>query len=1279
MTNSSVNGLLEDSDNVLWLGTWDGLNSYNGRDVKTYRYNKENKNSISSNIVYQITEKDSENLWVGTNNGINKFNKKTQRFDRFFEGYSGFKMVVTSDGTSICYVRNKGLYYYDTLTETFCPINTDEKYTNNVDGLKADSQNNLYILSRGGIVTRYKMSHENGRLLMIEEFVVDNNQEISNISITSDKLIISYSLFFKIIDINTFDEEIIMLPNNGKDIYNVACRDEVIFLHYNKNHFAKYNLLKKRFIDVKDISNFAPVFSMCVGAQGILWIGSDGQGVFGVHEYSSPFKTYKMDTTVRCFAEENDQRIWVGTKGNGIQLIDKEKKTIVKQITESDGLLSNSVFVLKKNSFGDIFIGSDGTGIAILTQKHTVDRLVIPPEMVSPTNIYSILLTNDTTLWVGTNGNGLYKINIARENGKYIAKNVDRFLANDQEHSLSSNNVYSIQKNVQSNDLLWIGTRGNGGINLLEISSNKFINIDSLDNNMLLSSNDILCLMNDKKDNLWIGTSYGLNRFSTKEPYSNEDYSEWREFVNNTIHGFLEDKQNKIWISTNYGILHLDPTTSQIIHYTVNNGLHSNEFADGAYYHGKDSMFYFGGVNGFTSFYPSNIKPRNYSPKVSLSDLQINNVSYNVYDRVIDNTLNLSYNEPYLSLTFIANDFINNQNCEYNYRIKGFVDDWIYNGKQPNVKLTKLPPGKYTLDVKSTNGDGVWGDNIYTLNINIGYPWWRSNISYCIYFLIVAGLIYMFTSIVRNRIKLSKQILLERVEKEHQQEIHESKLNFFTNVAHEFFTPLSLIYAPSQLLLERDNLDPYSKKYLQIIKNNADRMQKLIKELMDFRKIESGYVSLHPEEVDIVEAIGKIVDNYTEIAKINNVEVELQCDSTIKLITDKTCLDKIIFNLISNAFKYTPSENIISISAHQIDKVLSFAIRNSGIGLTSNQMKDIFDRFKIFEKPKLQSSSANGIGLNLTKNLVELLGGTISVESKDDEYVQFNVILPSLDSSSINENLSVVQTGEQQMNNTDLNLSERKKKILILIVEDDKNIRELIRDILSPQYHIKEATDGIDGLAEAEMNIPDIIISDIMMPNMDGITFINHLKSDIKTSHIPIISLSAKNDIKDHINAYKHGADLYIEKPFNPAHIFTAVENIIEKYAVLQQYFNSKRSGIKIKEGIEICNEDEQLIQDVIIFIEKNIDDDLLSPTAIYEYLNISKSVFYDRLKKITGKTPSEFIKIIRLEYASTLLKNTQLTTSEIIFKSGFASRSYFYREFAKHFNMSPNEYRKQV
>lgn len=1274
MTNSSVNCLLEDSQNTLWMGTWDGLNSYNGREIQTYRYNSRNGKSISNNIIRQIIEEDSIHIWITTDYGVNRLDKRTQIFDRFFENNSGFIMGMMADQTPICYSQNRGLCYFDKKRDTFILI--DYNIGNNVHSLAIDSYNNLYVLHGDGYLKKYRINRDDDDEIRIRHsIVVKSDNKISNICLTSSRLIINYASYLKIIDTNTYKETDIKLFGD-KIITDVVAKNNYIYIHYDNNEFGRYNIINNELSLIKEVSQQFPFFSMHVGDQNILWIGSDGQGVIGVHEYTSPFKTIQMDITVRCFSEEGATNIWVGTKGEGIKLINKTTGEVEKTITEIDGLSSNSVYALRKNKEGDLFVGADGENINIISPKHSVSHLIIPDRYPKPQDIYSIAFTADSLLWVGTAGNGFYKINLEKRGNLYFAKYVNCYRAGL--NSLSANAIYSIERDRENSNLLWLGTRG-GGVDLFDTSTGQFSNLESLNSGLSLSDNDVLSLCSSQDNNLWIGTVFGLNKFINTQPYKIIDYSERSEFVNNTIHAILEDRKGNAWASTNHGLLFIDNDTENIIRYSEHNGLQSNEFADGASYMGRDSIFYFGGVKGFSYFQANNIHLRDYEPQVSLSSLQINNVSQNIYERINNNTLDLSYNEPYLTLTFIANDFINNRNCEYSYRIKGFADEWIYNAKQPSIILTKLPSGEYELEVKCTNGDGVWSNNIYRLNLNVAYPWWRSNLAYIGYILFAIAGAYLIMSIVRNRINLNKQILLEHLEKEHQQKIHESKLSFFTNVAHEFFTPLTLIYAPSQLLLDRSETDDYAKKYLRIIKTNADRMQKLISELMEFRKIESGYMDLHPENIDIRQLVESVADNYFEIARVNNIKLEFQFKDIGNFVTDRTSLEKVLFNLISNAFKYTPSEKSIYLNFEQNrdNDTLSFSIKNIGVGLTTKQMSDIFNRFKIYEISRAEGSTTTGIGLNLTKNLVELLAGSISVDSELFSYVEFKVVLPSLatekDVELITNNITI---SDEEITTIEKNISERKKKISILIIEDEKDIRALLKDILSSTYDVREASDGEEGLVEVEKNMPNIIISDIMMPNMDGINFIEHLKSNIKTAHIPIISISAKNTIDDHINAYRHGADLYIEKPFNPHHITTTVENIISRFSILQDYFNSSRSSIKIKDGVEVYNEDEQFIQDIIIFIENNIDNDSLSPVAISEYFSVSKTYLYEKLKKTTGKTPGDFIRTIKLEYASKLLITTQLTISEIVYKSGFSSRSYFYKEFAKQFNMSPSEYR---
>ena len=453
-------------------------------------------------------------------------------------------------------------------------------------------------------------------------------------------------------------------------------------------------------------------------------------------------------------------------------------------------------------------------------------------------------------------------------------------------------------------------------------------------------------------------------------------------------------------------------------------------------------------------------------------------------------------------------------------------------------------------------------------------------------------------------------------------------------------------------------------------------MQKLINELMEFRKAESGHTAIYAEKVDIQLLVDYVSDNYTEIAEENKIDFSFKSKEVSSFTTDRNALEKIIFNLLSNAFKYTPSGGYIRAEIRQnaTTGTLHFRIRNSGKGLTEKQTSEIFSRFKIFESSNLKHAGSTGVGLNLTKSLTELLGGEITIESTLGEYVEFNVSLPPMHVNSEKES----QPTEEETEVSEMLFIPKQKEITILIVEDEKNIRELLKDILLPYYQVREAADGEEALKEVEQKQPDIIISDVLMPKLDGITLTDILKSNERTAHIPVIHISAKNSIEDQNNAYNHGTDLYIPKPFHPRHVLSAVENMINKYSLMKEYFKSGRSSLIVRDGITMHKEDELLLNKIIKFIEDNIDDESINPDSLADFIGVSKAGLYRKLKELTEKTPSEFVRTIRLEYAASLLKTTKLTVTEIMYKSGFSNKSYFYREFAKLYNTSPKEYRSE-
>lgn len=1281
LSNNSINCIFQDTGHNIWIGTWDGLNAFNGREFKTYRYSKNNPSSISNNVIRQIIEEDSIHLWIATDYGINRWSKNEQAFVRYFFGddypphkqEKSFMLAKTIQNTIICYVKEQGFFYFDKYQDIFLPVK-GLSVSEDAKSFVIDSNNRLYLLTPSGNVNQYRIAYSPDGVNLTALPAIENRNPVSEIFLSEDKLIVNYPGF-----VNIFDKGRAFLTSvnvrKNKDISQIIYKDRMLYISYYEGGCFSYNPDTKVLAPVlENISDKTSALSVFIDYQGILWIGTDGLGLYQIYDYNSPFKTIATTSPVRSFCENNSNDILIGTKGDGIKILRKGSVTVEDFLNTGNGLASNSVYVLKKNLAGDIFIGTEGSGISILKANSRQPERLIGSSKIEFKAVYSICFTNsDSIMWLGTSGYGLIKIELNREGGQYTIRNIKQFVSSNTQNSINNNIIYSIVPDA-NNEFLWIGTRG-GGLNRLDIKKNEVARIENL-YNLSLTNNDILSIQKDVENHIWVGTSYGLNRLTMKDNAASiVEYTDNEGIPNNTIHGILEGVDGKIWVSTNLGISSIDLENESISSYAQIDGLHNNEFADGAYFEDSGKYLYFGGVGGFSFFKPTEIYLRDFEPLLELSSLKIFNNPTNIYERIKDNTLYLTNSESQITFTFIAHDFINSENCEYSYRLINFSNEWIYNGNNPNVVFTMLPPGRYKLEVMCTNGDKVWSNNIYTINLDVAYPWWLSTYAFIIYIIVVVLIIYIAQLVIKNRIKMNRQILLDEIEKKHQQTIHESRLNFFINVAHEFFTPLTLIYSPAQYLLEKTGLDSRTKQYIQIIKNNADRMQKLINELMEFRKLETGHMPLYLENIDMKMMINYVTDNYVEIAQENKIEFKIKTENISTIISDRNSLEKILFNLISNAFKYTPASGSIHIDLRQDgdNRTLFLCIRNSGKGLTAKQMSQLFSKFQIFDNSKLRHSTSTGIGLNLTKSLVELLGGNIEVDSEPGVYVEFKLFIPCFDAETT--------TGNDYNPKPDSNVVHDRvggsvTSLNILIVEDERSIRILLNDILNPYYSVSEAVDGEDALQKIGNNIPDIIICDVMMPKLDGIALISKLRANNRTKHIPIISISIKNSAEDHINAYEHGADLYIAKPFHPRHVLSAVENLISKHRLLKEYFNSSSSSLTVKDGVTLHVEDEQFLHNIISFIENNIEDENLNPSSLSDFLGVSKATLFRRLQELTNKTPSEYVRWVRLQHSSKLLITTKLTVLEIMYQSGFANKSYFYREFAKQYGMSPKDYR---
>lgn len=1319
LSNSSINTIFQDSNGLMWFGSWDGLNIYNGREFSTFKPEPGNVQSISNNIIRDIVEESKDVHWIATDRGINCMDMRRKTFERFFvdaeyqtiSGEHSFLVAKNSSNVIFAGINEKGLFFFDNKNHQFKQLSAVKNYR--LRKIFFDQDDNLWLYTDDKILL--KVVFKKGK---------SPEPQIGNV-VEFKHLINIESVFYN------STNEIWMQSGGGLYSYKIS---EGVLTGYHLESSA--GLIKAvLFIDsyqlwgtsnglfrfdpkTKQVESVMPnisVLSLCRGTQQIVWVGTDMQGVWQLSPSRDSFRSYSAEnipsfgnSAVRTFFEDPNQMLWVGTKGSGIYTVSQNpnstKSAKNQHFTTSNGLLSNSVFTIVKGQESEYWIGTDGRGINYYDIKaKKIKTLTIPANIIQKVNltsVYSILPTDKSTLWVGTSGYGMYKLEIDRTTNPYSITSYKQYIFEKSKKSLSNNIVYSIINDDANH--LWIATRG-GGLNRFNKKTETFETFRFSSNNSgFISSDDVLCLYKDKLGYLWAGTSMGLNkliRYDKGIPVFTR-FTEKEGMPNNTIHGILEDKEHNLWLSTNKGIAKLvkDRSSYRIISYYQKDGLLNNEFSDGAFYESPYThQLYFGGISGFNVFNPMEITHSTYMPSLLLDAFYVDNVNTNLSDYLKSKkdgeTLILSYKNKSFSFRFIPLDYLSGSKCEISYLLDGYQKDWIHLGTSNTIVFTNLPKGDYTLKVKCSNADKMWDDNYYSLTIKMLPPWWASNIAYLCYVILFILLMLIIKRFVKYQYTIRNNIRIKEQEKEKIEEIHQAKLRFFTNIAHEFSNSLTLIYGPCEQLLRTHASDGVTRKYINIIKSNSERMQTLIQQLIDFRKAETGHLKLEIEKVDITELVRFVVDNFTDVLEQKRIHFNISfSDIDIIWQTDRGSIEKIVFNLISNAVKYTPDDEHIDLSIETSNNQLIISVTNTGVGIKPEFQKNIFDRFEVLERFEKQVSKGldtrNGIGLALCKNIVEVMHGTIDVESDGDTFTTFKVKLPE---QNMDEQHSPVLHPKSPALNVAIELNEEKMKVkeristpdvqkegLVLVIDDEKEIRELLNDFLSDRYEIAEAANGQEAIELMRIRMPVIIICDIIMPVMNGVEFVKTMKQQELTRHIPIILLSTKGTVENQIEGLEVGADAYLSKPFHPRHLEALVENMLHRNKAVLDYSESAHAALEQFEGKLIHKEDKELMLLITKTIQEQIDNEDLTLDFIANQTAHSKMQLYRKMKEITGLTPTEFIRALRLKQSEKLLKTTNKTVQEIMYNCGFNNKAYFYREFAKKYHLTPKEYRNQ-
>ncbi len=1295
LSSSSVTSLCQDSRGLLWIGTWDGLNCYDGAMMRVFRPDFAASSGLSNPVVRRIFEDAEGLMWIATDYGINRYNVYDGTFDNYYLAYEG-KLIFRENAFDVCRnssneivatAYNSGIYHFKAEENRFDKIALPSELSDvGVLQIFFDNNDHLWVVY-DSYMACCQFAQEGGGVKLaivdVAEFGMEQRMVVydkcSRIWIQGSDGSLSF--------VETSAPSVVKRVKRVREQLNdVLYHDGKYYLGTNAGLCIFYGIGR----DVEWRFDGLSVLSLAASSQGILWVGTDARGLYGLIPHGKFFDSYTPSTlpglgmyAVRAFLDDGDKGLWIGTKGGGLLHMSRQASGRwggARSYTTADGLPDNSVFALCPAVEGDFWVGCDGRGLCYYSRR---DGAFYRPEYVGeglPPDIYSVYALSqrgDSVLWAGTSGNGLFRMQIERVDGKYRILSYKHYSFNREENCLSSNIIYSLA--WQSDTALWIATRG-GGLNLLNPDNGrvKIFKSNPADTNSI-SCNDVICVFVDSRGNIWAGTTNGLNRLTYgagKSAFLRMGVG--NGLLNNYIHGILEDSNGELWVSTNRGIARINMEKRSTAYYYDTDGLQGNEFSDGASLATDDcTELYFGGSNGFTEFRPREVAISAYKPALFLSAYNVNNQPRPL-QRSYEKPVKLNYTENSLDFHFSIIDFVSNSKCLLSYRLLRDNNKDVSRvsiGDTREIILSNLVPGSYELEVSYTNADNTLYEAAFTFPFVITPPWWASSYAYVVYLVIVLLIIATVFWMQRHKIMLQHSREIEAMERAKEEEIHEAKLRFFTNIAHEFSNCITLIYGPCERMMRDSTLSEGSHNYLKTIRRNAERMQRLMQQLMEFRKAETGHLALSFEETDVAEIVKYTLDYFTEIADKKKMNVRFETAVTPAMwVVDRDAMEKIVFNLLSNAFKYAPNEGDVVLRLNIESDTLRFSCMNTGTTIKPDDQRAIFNRFKVLDNFETKLSQGiftrNGIGLAMCKDLAMLMNGSISVECNDREETTFTVVIGRNKPTETSLPAAAVSLPIAYATNP--------TGLSVLVVDDQPEIRSLVAEILSPKYSVMEAADGAEALQILQSRMPDIVVCDVVMPVMDGFAFLKAVKSDDKTKHIPVIMLTSRSAVESYIEGLEEGADMYISKPFHPAYLLAAVDRVLGNKDVMKEYMQSPMAYTEQYKGRVVDRLDKEFIDKLVGVLQQNIANEEFSLEMLANELAVSRVQLYRKIKQLAQQTPSEFIRNYRLQEAEKLLRTTSYTVSEIMVKCGFQNKSYFYREFAKIYDTTPKEYRKR-
>jgi len=1321
LSNNHVNVIFKDRQGFVWIGTSSGLNRYDGYTFKVFRHDDSDSSSLLDDHIAAIFEGPENKLYINSGSGgINVYDPVTGAFvprraaylrDRHIQPYGLINIIKGKDDRYYFVYSDSGVYRIEpgrgaVRVGAQGPVGMGSP----VAGAACDSRGGLWLchldgmlqridLQRGIVTARtdaFKRKPEG--VSSAYKLYVDHEDQLWLFA--TDNLSGLWQFDYPTGSLRHFSRDSGVARLNTNNVSEVVQDDKgLIWIGTDKGGVDILDKTKMtiRYLQHSDEERSLPantITTLFRDDMGGVWVGTYKNGIAYYQQHMLRFPLYRHQPgqpaslpfdDMNCFEEDGKGNLWIGTDGGGLIYFDRAAGRWVQYRHDKNNAnsIGNDVVVsLHIDRRGNLWIGTYQGGLdrydgRVFTHYRHRDQ---DPYSLADDRVYSILEDADGSMWLGTMAGGLDRLDVAT--GRFYHNNMS------MPNSIHSNYVPALAEDSASN--LWIGTAF--GISVLSRNTGHYIYY--LPENSRLGDGVVFGLTYDHRGNMWVGTRKGLSVMQAGKD-SFQTFTVKDGLPHNTIASVQEDKAGFLWVSSSGGLSKIAVSQDQAglkircLNFDELDGLQAREFNISAGFRTREGELVFGGAGGFNLFRPESIGLNETPPPVVLTGLQLYNKEVSLPSSVgKDSELVLSYDQNNFTLEFAALSYINARKDRYAYRLEGFDKDWMTtDGRSRRAVYTNIDPGDYVFRVKASNSDGIWNDRGIAIRVVVKPPWWKTGFAYAAYIIAVLLVLYLARMRIIGRARARFALAEERREAMRVHELDRMKIKFFTNLSHEFRTPLSLILSPVDRLI-RGTDDPGRRQLAMTIERNAKRLLHLVNQLLDMRKMEVNELKLSMGRGDIASFIRATVDSFADLAGERGIELCYETEvEQLPAMFDRDKVERILFNLLSNAFKFTPTGGSVGVRLAVLERdekgaLLEIRVSDTGIGIPAELQGRIFESFFQGDSPGHIRNQGTGIGLAITREFVEMHGGTIKVESVPDEGSCFTVLLPVTvvaAGSRDQEARSPVAVASEVSGEPRASLpGSGGKRFKVLLVEDDEDFRFYLKDNLAPMFTVLEAANGREGWQKALAAQPDLVVSDVNMPLMDGFELCRKIKSDERVRHIPVILLTALSGEQEQLKALGMGVNDYISKPFNVEILISRIRNLLEFRGSVEETLKRRVVAEPGEVELEPEKTEEDFVREAAGVLEKNIANADFSVDEWAREMGLSRTTMYKKILSATGKTPIGFIRNFRMQRAAQLLEKSRYTVAEVAYMVGFNNPKYFARYFKEVYGVLPSVFQAE-